>query len=126
MTKRQLGKIVKCCSIKILEFSFKFTSFIFLVLISYIFRRTSSASSGLFIVSKNFGDSGKNKNANVFKALTEVMMMMYNLQGAKLMKYKFTDQFIGITKIPMSPEKMNIIGINIETKEAARGAVSFV
>lgn len=69
-----------------MNFVFKFTSFIFLVLISNIFRRISRASSALFIVIKNFGDSGKKENTNAFKALTKVMMTIYNLQGAKLMK----------------------------------------
>lgn len=105
---------------------FFFTSFILLVLISYIFLRTSSASSGLFIARRNFGLSGKNENATVFNALTNVMMIIYNLHGTKSTKNRFRLQFIGITKRPIIPEYMKIIGINIETNDAALGAVSLV
>lgn len=102
------------------------TSLSFLVFISYIFLKTSRASSGSFMANKNFGLSGKNENANVFIAFTEVIMIMYNLHGTKLTKNKFNFQFIGITINPIIAEYMKIIGMNIDTNEAALGAVSFV
>lgn len=88
--------------------------------------KTSSASSGLFIASKNFGDSGKNENVNVFMAFTDVMQIMYNRHGVNRMNSKSMLQFIGIINMPKIAEYMNIIGINIETNDAALGAVSFV
>lgn len=102
------------------------TSFKYPVLILYMSLNTLSASSGWFIANKNLGLSGKNENDNVFMAFTDVMQIMNSRQGAKLMKNRFRLKFIGMINIPKIAEYMNIIGINIDTKEAARGAVSLV
>lgn len=98
----------------------------FPVLISYIFLKTSNASSGLFIANKNFGVSGMNENTTVLKAFTIEIVMINILQGTKLMKYKSMLQFMGIRIIPIIEDKMKIIGINIETNDAALGAVTLV
>lgn len=96
------------------------------MLISYICLTTFKASSASFIASKNFGLSGKKWNINVLIAFTDAIKIIYSRHGTNLINIRLRLQFIGIKNMPINEEYMKIIGINIETNEAALGAVSLV